>query len=159
MNDCYAREQAQQHRRLVEICQAILDKRLGIIEGSNCVTGFAHLSAEADPWEDEDFSLFKLINSATDHIPLGLARHHLADHVRPAKDQELQQAEDFYRAQVWESCRWLMRRFQPEWRLVEICRAMLHRQVDLIKVLPIVNRYRWRTLAERLSCHSDCALG
>ena len=149
--------------RIAEIAAAILDGRLGVIEGSRRLMEFR---VEADP-EQEDPDLLGMcgIESQTDHLPLGPVRKYWDDDALRRKDAELAENEAFFRESALEMCRSLagrysrsaldyamavMRPFQKPWGIAggwaielfakEACRP--HADVD-IAILRAHQRQLW----------------
>ena len=62
---------------------------------------------------DSDAVDFIVINSDTDHLPLGPERQYWAADALKAKDQEIARAEEWARQFGLETCRRLVQRFGP----------------------------------------------
>ena len=98
-------------RKVVEIAQAMIDSRLGVVEGSRLLAGLRFEVCEED--FDPDFLPFVGIDSETDHLPLGKVREHWDPTALAEKDAELEKAETFDRDTALAACRALLIRFRP----------------------------------------------
>ena len=96
-------------QQAVAVACDMLEGRIGIIEGSRKL---ASLSQRVGIVQfDADFLPFVVIDSETDHLPLGEVRLHWAADALAAKDAELVLAETFYREPAFEACSRLIARF------------------------------------------------
>lgn len=97
--------------RLVEIAQAILEERIGIIAGARELAWLRH---DVDPEQvDEDLLGMAGIESQTDHLPLGDVRRHWAEAALRRADAEVAEQEAFFRDSAFASCRALVERYTP----------------------------------------------
>jgi hypothetical protein len=95
--------------RIVEIAQAILEERSGIIAGAR---EMMWLRLDVDPdQEDEDLLGMAGIESQTDHLPLGEVRQHWDAEALLAKDAELAEQEAFFRESALACCRAIAERY------------------------------------------------
>jgi len=76
------------------VCYDYLSGALGLIEASRKITSYAHRLRETT---DPDFSLFILIDSDSDHLPIGIYREGWNSNSLEKKDKEIQVIEEFYR--------------------------------------------------------------
>ena len=90
--------------------QAILDGTIGIIEGSITMYRISH-EAVAVWHEDEDFRVFGLIASDTDHLPTGSARQYWNPAALAREDRKIEELEDRARSEVRVVCKNLLVRF------------------------------------------------
>ncbi len=95
--------------RVVEAAQAVLDGRVGIIEGARRLNDLRG-RLEIDQL-DEDFVGFAAIDSETDTLPIGDTRRLWNEDVLADKDREVEEAERLYRDGVLDGCRKLVARF------------------------------------------------
>ena len=104
-----AEQIAQTRREIVAVARAILDGRVGVIEGSRRLVG---LRWDVDP-EQEDRELLGMvgIESQTDHLPLGKWREQWSPDALKAKDAEIAENEEFFRESAYEICRILVERY------------------------------------------------
>jgi hypothetical protein len=66
---------------------------------------------------DEDFDAFELIESKTDHLPIGRERSNWSDAALAEKEQEVAEAETWAKDIAFPACKKLMERFAtPEER-------------------------------------------
>lgn len=104
-NDSEAHDTAE----IVAVAQAMLDGRLGVIQGSRRLNdlretiGISHM--------DEDFASFVVIDSETDTLPVGDVRGRWSERALVQKDEEVKAAERLYRDDALEHCRKLIARF------------------------------------------------
>jgi hypothetical protein len=94
---------------VVQIANKILDKKLGIIEGVRKLRLLHHEVSEND--FDPDFLIFTSIDSETDHLPVGEVRKHWSSNALELKDKEIDDAEEYYREEVFDTCKELIKRF------------------------------------------------
>ena len=60
---------------------------------------------------DEDFRIFTVITSETDHIPYGTARGGCSEKWLAQCDKELSELQEYYRDSIEESCYSIIKRF------------------------------------------------
>jgi hypothetical protein len=95
--------------RIAEIAAAVLDRRVGIIEGSRQLMEF-RLDVDPDQ-EDSDLLGMCGIESQTDHLPLGAVRQYWDAEALRLKDAELADHESFFQHSAFEMCRSLVERY------------------------------------------------
>lgn len=100
----------ESEQKVVQVAEAILSGSSGIIEGSRRLATLRHLVTKTD--FDEDFKIFVLVDSDSDHIPIGDARKQWAPQALHEKDKEFKHIEDYYRNYVEEGCKVLIARFK-----------------------------------------------
>jgi len=98
-------------QRIISTAQAILDGTVGIIEGSVAMSRISH-QAVAVWHEDNEFRIFGLISSETDHLPTGSARQYWNPVALAREDKEIAEIEDDIRNDVLTACRNLIERFK-----------------------------------------------
>lgn len=96
--------------RVLNTAQKMLDGSLGIVEGSRILADLRH--RVADDERDPDFLPFVAIDSETDHLPVGEAKHHWSETALSEKEEEIQEVEEFYRDEALSACRRLVKRFE-----------------------------------------------
>ena len=95
--------------RIVEIASAILDGRLGVVEGARRLMAFRF---DADPGqEDKDLLGMCGIESQTDHLPLGPVRQDWDPSELRRMDAEIADHEAFFRESALRRCRALVQRY------------------------------------------------
>ncbi len=94
---------------VVRVARALLNRQIGIIEGSRRLCSLR--SQVSDDDFDADFMGFVAIESETDHLPVGPVRANWSSEALKEKDIEIKEAEDFYRNQIVEDCKRLIERF------------------------------------------------
>jgi outer membrane biogenesis lipoprotein LolB len=88
----------QKHRRQVRaLAWRIIEGQVGVIEGSRQMLKFQFWLHAGD---DEDFRVFRGVDSETDHLPVGRVREHWNAEALKKKDEEIAEVEDFYRQDV-----------------------------------------------------------
>jgi len=99
----------QSRQQIVEVAQAMLDGKLGILEGCQRLVGYRW---DVDP-EQEDRELLGIlgIQSQTDHLPVGRAREHWSPEALRAKDTEIAENETFFRESALQCCLVLVERY------------------------------------------------
>ena len=96
---------------IITTAQAILDGNLSIIEGSVVLCRISHKVVPV--WhEDEDFLIFGVISSETDHLPTGSARQFWNPIALEREDKKIGDIEDRARSDVLAACRNLLVRFK-----------------------------------------------
>jgi hypothetical protein len=104
--------------RIVEIAQAILEERSGVIAGAREMMWF-RLDMDPDQ-EDEDLLGMAGIESQTDHLPLGDVRLYWDAEALLIKDAEMAEQEAFFRDSAFACCRAIVERYaRPASRIVE----------------------------------------
>ena len=97
--------------KVVAIAEAILKGDMGIIVGSRKLNS---LRFTLDLPNDEDFNLFVVIDSDTDHLPVDWERQNWSAEALARKDVEIAECEKFYRESVIAACKKLIVRFNIE---------------------------------------------
>jgi hypothetical protein len=95
---------------VISVASEMLDRRIGIIEGSRRLTQLRGYVTE--DMDDDDFMIFVVIESETDDLPVGEERQYWATWVLPEYDKKILHAEEFYREHALEGCRKLLERFR-----------------------------------------------
>jgi|GEM_PF-1771232 len=90
-------EFVKEFRRLRALCQRIIDGEESIIEGSRKMLPYrSWMKEEAnDVW-----TIFLIVDSESDHLPVGDVRALWNQQALIEKDKEIKQIEDFYRKDV-----------------------------------------------------------
>jgi hypothetical protein len=100
----------RQRTELVRVAKGILNGTIPILEGARAISS---LGGEVGlPEDDEDLMTFVLIDSDTDHLPVGDTRQHWAADALAEKDQEIESAESWYHQMAIDSCRRLLFRLE-----------------------------------------------
>ena len=94
--------------KIVAICEAMLREEIGIITGSRILKS---LGFELFADHDEDFSMFVAIDSETDHLPVDFERRNWSIEALERKDKEIENYEASAKADAFETCRKLIKRF------------------------------------------------
>ena len=94
--------------KLVGICEAVLAEKIGIIAASRTLSA---LGLELFDGHDEDFSMFDVVDSETDHLPVDIERRNWSAESLARKDAEIAEAEAIYKDDVLAACRKLIERF------------------------------------------------
>jgi hypothetical protein len=98
-NEHHGREDC---REIVQRCQDLLEGRLGVIEAARRLKELAfRVRAE----EDEDFLLFRVIDSESDALPVGPGRAHWSAAALEREDAKIAGFEDNWREQAMASAR------------------------------------------------------
>jgi len=101
-----------QRKRVVQLANRMLNEEIGLIEGVRLLSTLRW--EVTDDQFDPDFLFFIGIDSETDALPIGEERRHWADYALVEKDKEIKKNEDFYRMEVFASCKVLIERFSTE---------------------------------------------
>ena len=102
----------RQLKRVIEIAQSILDGDTGIIAGSRLLASLRFEIGLANPDFDEDFIVFMVIDSETDHLPIGKYREGWAADALARKDAEVTAIEERARGDALAGCLRLIERFR-----------------------------------------------
>lgn len=103
-------EHAWRKDRLLAVNRSLdyLEGRAGLVEVARDLCDCAaRLRADRDP----DFLLFRAIDSETDHLPIGKFREGWASDSLLIKDQEIQDAEAFYRSAATSAAKSLIEKY------------------------------------------------
>lgn len=99
---------AKQRIKAVDIASKMLDGKLGLIEG---VRQLVPLQNEIGNSNEEEFLVFKGVESETDELPIGEARNSWSEAALREKDAEIQEYEDQVRASVLDACRRFIQKY------------------------------------------------
>ena len=99
----------QRKVEVVENVRRILDKSIGIVDGSLNLSRLVNEVSE-DQF-DEDFMLFIEIASDSDHLPLSHTRQKFSKETLKKADDEIREIEKHYRERLQEACTKLVHRF------------------------------------------------
>ena len=100
-------------RQVVAAAEALLRGDVGVIEGAQRLSSLA--SSVVDDWfNDEDFRVFGVLDTETDHLPVGRVREFWDPVALREKDATIQRIEDAQRSEVEAACRRLVNRFRDE---------------------------------------------
>lgn len=102
-------QMSKQDTEIVKVAQAILDDTMDLIEGSRILHGLGHDICADD--HDPDFLIFVVIDSETDHLPIGEVRQLWSENVLVEKDEETRKIKAFYKDDVVQACSRLILRF------------------------------------------------
>ena len=95
-------------REIVERSRDLLDGRLGVIQAARALRGFAfRVRAE----QDEDFMLFRVIDSESDALPTGVERAQWSATALAREDARIAAFEDNWRAQAREAAQNLILKY------------------------------------------------
>lgn len=109
--DLEAEDQAR--REVVAAAQAILAGELGIIEGARVLSSLAFRLV--DNWAtDPEFQVFGVLDTETDHLPVGRVREFWDPAALAEKDATVRRIEAESRAEVEEACRRLLARYRDD---------------------------------------------
>lgn len=111
MSEFERRNREKQHLEMVTIAKAILEKRIGLVEGSRSICVLSHALNMAN---DEDLLFFIAIDSESDDLVVGRERPQWNQEVLKLKDQELRRFEEAYILNAIPVCQNLIRRFGNE---------------------------------------------
>ena len=100
---------AERRSEVVRVANRIVTGQSRIVEGSRELVRL-RLEVVEDEF-DPDFRIFVVVDSETDHLPLGKVRERWAPDALETKDEEIRRAEAAYRDEVLRSCRALVTRF------------------------------------------------
>lgn len=95
----------------VETARAVLSGNVGIIQGSVRLASLAH-DIVPNWTADEDFLVFGVLSSETDHLPVGSARQYWSQVALADADQEISRIEQSARDEVVRACANVIKRFE-----------------------------------------------
>jgi hypothetical protein len=110
---------------------AVLDNKLGIIEGSRELAKYAH-SVVADWRTDPDLVVFGALASETDHLPFSTVRDRWSAEGLAKADAEIDAITRRNHDKVRRECENLIARFGPGKRTVTLYRPIGPQELDLI---------------------------
>ena len=99
---------AKQRIKAVGIASNILDGKIGLIEG---LRKLVPLQNEFGNPNEDEFLVFKAIESETDEFPISEARSSWSEAALKEKDAEIQEYEDQVRASVHDACRRFIQKY------------------------------------------------
>ena len=94
--------------KVVGIAEAVISGDINIFVGSRKLN---RLRIALDLATDEDFNLFVVIDSDTDHLPVDWERQNWSVEALARKDVEISECEMFYKESVIAACKKLITRF------------------------------------------------
>jgi hypothetical protein len=95
-------------RRVVARCNDYLEGRMLLIDAAREITKYSFwLHSEGD----SDFMFFRAVHSDTLDLPTGIFREGWATDSLAKKDQQVQEAENFYRAEAITTCKRLIQKY------------------------------------------------
>jgi hypothetical protein len=98
-------------RRVVAAAEALLRGEVGVIESAQRLSSLA--SSVVDDWfNDPEFAVFGVLDTETDHLPVGRAREFWDPIALREKDPTIQRIEAANRLEVEAACRRLVARFR-----------------------------------------------
>jgi hypothetical protein len=89
-------------RKAIETAKAILEEKIGVIEGSRLMEKL--LRQAAIPEDDSDLLSFMGIVSETDDLPVGEVRQHWSAEALKEEDIEIRRCEKLYRQVARKAC-------------------------------------------------------
>ncbi|MCE9552526.1 MAG: hypothetical protein K8T91_03995 [Planctomycetes bacterium] len=95
----------------LRIAKSILRSEIGLVEGTREI--LPHLRAIFEA-RDPDVSFLIGLDSETDHLPVGTERKHWKEEALHVKDQQLHEAEEFYREYAETALRQILLRLQTQ---------------------------------------------
>lgn len=94
--------------KIVAICEAIVKEEIGIIAGSRKLQSIGY---ELFDNRDENFIIFTVVDSETDHLPVDFERKNWSADSLYRKDKEIAEYEMQLRDEVIAVCNCLIERF------------------------------------------------
>ena len=96
-------------KRLRALCQRIISSEESVIEGSQKMLQFRFWMKEG---ENPDWGIFAVVDSDSDHLPIGSVREHWAKDALNKKDEEIEELERFYREDVLKAVRLIWNQYK-----------------------------------------------
>jgi len=93
---------------IIVICEAVLAEEIGVIAASRRLSS---LGLKLLDGHDEDFSMFDVVDTEMDHLPVDIERRNWDEEALKRKDFEIAKAEALYKDDVTEACGKLIERF------------------------------------------------
>lgn len=100
-------EKLDKIRTIVDIAQKILDARIGLMEASREIVNLC----DDAMINDENIMIFRIIDSETDDLPLGVETSLLSAKSKSIIDQTRKEIEDAYNLIVKEACRKIIQKY------------------------------------------------
>ncbi len=88
-------------QRLIDLCHSVISGQTSIIEGARSILAYREDMGEGD---NKGWNIFVVVESDSDHLPVGEIRQHWAEDALRAKDIEIKNFESFYRKPMIEAC-------------------------------------------------------
>jgi hypothetical protein len=89
-------------KRVRQIARSVLDAQLGVLAAARALTALLH--RDRGIVSEEDFNLFRGVESETDDLPLGKVREEWRADALIEKDREIARCEALWRDQVLAAC-------------------------------------------------------
>ncbi|GAB3777270.1 hypothetical protein GCM10028818_24150 [Spirosoma horti] len=99
------------YKEVIFIASNILSSQTGIINGSRSLSWISH---KFDGNRQDDFQLFTLIDSDSDDLAIGPERDYWAKEQLAKQDIKTENFETFYKEDVLNTCRNLIRQLETE---------------------------------------------
>jgi len=96
--------------KAIETAKAILEGKIGVIEGSRLMQGLLRQTEVSE--DDSDLLSFMGIDSETDCLPVGKERQHWSAEALKEKDIEIDRCEKLYRETAREACMSIIERWK-----------------------------------------------
>ncbi len=103
--------QMRLNEKIIEVCKKILNEEIGIIAGSRQLVS---LFSQMNDSDNFDFMLFRVIESETDHLPVGSERKNWNDEALKRKDIEISEYELARKHEVMLACQNLILLFSEK---------------------------------------------
>ena len=100
---------AMQRRRVAELARDILAGEIDVLDGSSQIAGLRG-QIEID-LHDDDIMAFVLVESETDHLPIGAEAQNWSDEALARKEPDLRRAREWAMNNVRAECANLVSRF------------------------------------------------
>jgi hypothetical protein len=96
--------------KAIEVARAIIDGKIGIIEGSRALVAIRH--EVTDELADSDFLPFIAVESETDTLPVGNVRQHWAKDALANEDIKINKYENEMRDMIIAACERLIQKVE-----------------------------------------------
>ncbi|MCW5958623.1 MAG: DUF2489 domain-containing protein [Pyrinomonadaceae bacterium] len=93
---------------IVLVAKSLLSNDIGIIEASRKLV---KLQYETELENEENLKIFWVIDSETDHLPIGERRLNLSDESLVKYDKEMEECESFYKDDVVTACKNIIKKY------------------------------------------------
>lgn len=95
----------QVQMEIVVIARSMLDGHVGIVKGCRTIATLRlELSSNEGVYNHEVFTLFRGVDSETDHLPLGESRKHYDENYLQQLDEEMRECTKYYEKDVFDAC-------------------------------------------------------
>jgi hypothetical protein len=95
-------------RKVRALARRIIEGKVGVIEGSRQMLTYQQW---LHAWEDQEFFIFRAVDSETHHLPIGKVRDHWLPKALKEKDKEINSIEESYRKRTIQAAKKIHKKY------------------------------------------------